>query len=197
MASIILVIVTALISGLLATLVTILWQQRTRIYISKMKVFETLMSNRYLISSEESVKALNSIDVVFYKDNLVRTAYKEFLNEADKKPELNANIGDKYLKVLEEISKSLRLGSIHWDDIKHTYYPNGLSDKLQEEEALRKMQLQNAATAIQNNAAQQNSPSNDQFSQQLIAQILPDLIKNPDSIKNLIELGEKFGVNKK
>lgn len=61
MENIALVIITALISGLLATLVTIWWQRRAGIFASKMRIFETLMSYRYMISSEESVKALNSM----------------------------------------------------------------------------------------------------------------------------------------
>ena len=56
MENIALVIITALISGLLATLVTIWWQRRAGIFASKMRIFETLMSYRYMISSEESVK---------------------------------------------------------------------------------------------------------------------------------------------
>lgn len=197
MTNIIMVITTALISGLFATLITIFWQNRTREYTRKLRVFETLMSTRYLISSEESVKALNSIDIVFYKNKHVREAYKEFLNETDKKPEFDANIGDKYLRVLEEISKSLKLGDIHWDEIKHTYYPSGLSEKLQEENILRKMQIQNTAVLLQSKATQQNTPMNEQFQQQIVAQILSDLIKNPESIKNFIDLADKFGVKSK
>lgn len=189
-------VITALISGLLATIVTIAWQNHAEVRKRKMDVFETLMSYRYMISSEESVKALNSLDVVFYNDKAVRGAYADFLNEADKKPEFNPNIGDKHLKLLEEMSKSLKLGEIHWDDIKHTYYPTGLSEKIQEETVLRKMQIQSAAAAVESTQTQQNTPSNDQFTQQIMAQVLPDLLKNPESLKNLMELGERFGVKK-
>lgn len=66
-----LVIMTALISGLCATLVTLVWQHRTRIYTNKMNIFRTLMSYRYMISDERCVAALNSIDVVFYKDTKI------------------------------------------------------------------------------------------------------------------------------
>ena len=193
MGNVALVIITALISGLLATIITIWWQKRAQIFARKMRVFETLMAYRYMISSEESVKTLNSIDVIFYKDKAVRDAYKDFLNEASKKPELNPNIEDKHLKLLEMMSKSLKLEGIHWDDIKLTYYPNGLSEKLQEETVLRKMQIQNAAATIQHSESQANTPSSNQFNQQLLAQILPELIRNPESLKSLIEIGEKYG----
>ena len=196
MGNVALVIITALISGLLATIITIWWQKRAQIIARKMRVFETLMAYRYMISSEESVKTLNSIDVIFYKDKAVRDAYKDFLNEASKKPELNPNIEDKHLKLLEMMSKSLKLEGIHWDDIKLTYYPNGLSEKLQEETVLRKMQIQNAAATIQHSESQVNTPSSNQFNQQLLAQILPELIRNPESLKSLIEIGEKYGGKK-
>lgn len=116
MTNLLLVIVTSLISGLLATVLTIWWQYKSSTISQKMRVFETLMSYRYMISSEESVKALNSIDVVFYKDSEVRAAYKDFLNEADKKPEFNPNIADKHLKLLDTMTKALKLGDIHWQN---------------------------------------------------------------------------------
>lgn len=193
MENIILVITTALISGLLATLITIWWQKRNAIYKSKMKIFETLMSYRYMIVAEESVHALNSVDVVFYKDTSVRKAYSDFLNEADKKPELNPNIADKHLKLLEEMAKALKLKDIHWDDIKHSYYPNGLREKTQEEALLRKVQIQNAINVNEDQKQQQNTPTQDQFNQQLAIQLLPELIKNPDGLRALMEFGERFG----
>ena len=196
MNDVILVIITALISGLLATIVTIWWQGKSAIRNSKMKIFETLMSYRYRIIAEPSVHALNSIDVIFYKDKNVRSAYNDFLNETAKRPEMNPNTADKYLKLLEEIAKVLKLKNIHWDDIKHSYYPNGLSEKINEENMLRKLQLQNAVETIEANKTQKNTPSQDQFSQQLLAQILPDLIKNPDGLRTLMEIGEKFGGKK-
>lgn len=177
MGNIFLVIVTALISGLLATVLTIFWQKKETLYNRKMKIFETLMSYRYMIASEESVHALNSIDVIFYKDSDVRRAYSEFLDEAEKKPEMNPNIADKHLRLLEEIAKVLKLKGIHWDDIKHSYYPNGLSEKLQEEDMLRKLQLQNAMSSTEINNTVQNMSSQAQFSQQLVEQLLPELIK--------------------
>lgn len=71
MENIILVVVTALISGLLATVVTIWWQRRSELRRKKMDIFETLMAYRYMISHQESVNALNSVDVVFTKIKLL------------------------------------------------------------------------------------------------------------------------------
>lgn len=193
MSEIIMLVATALISGLLATLITIWWQGKVAIRNSKMKIFETLMSYRYWIVAEPSVHALNSIDVIFYKDDNVRRAYNDFLNEAAKRPEMNPNTADKHLKLLEEIAKALNLKNIHWDDIKQAYCPNGLYEKIHEEEMLRKMQLQSVANSLETQKDQQNISTQEQSNQQLLAQILPELIKNPESMKTIIELGTKFG----
>ncbi len=193
MDNIILVIITALISGLFATLVTIWWQRKAAIRKSKLKVFETLMAYRYSIVAEPSVHALNSIDIIFYGDENVRRAYSDFLSEAAKRPEMNPNTSDKHLKLLEEMAKALNLKNIHWDDIKQVYCPNGLFEKLREEELLRKMQIQTAINAIENQEEQQNTPSQEQANQQMVLQLLPELIKNPEGLKTLIELGDRFG----
>ena len=193
MENVILVVVTALISGLFATLITIWWQGKAAVRNSKMKIFETLMAYRYSIVSEPSVHALNSIDVIFYNDENVRRAYADFLSEAAKRPEMNPNTADKHLKLLEEMAKALKLKNIHWDDIKQAYCPNGLFERLREEELLRKMQIQTAANAIENQKEQQNTPSHEQANRQMVMQLLPELIKNPEGLKTLIELGDKFG----
>ena len=190
MNDILLVILTALVSGLFATIITLWWQRKTELRRSKMKIFETLMAHRYMIFAQECVNALNSIDVVFYKDTSVRKAYSDFLQEAAKKPEFNPNIADKHLKLLEEMSKALGLKDIHWDDIKQSYYPAGLSEKVMEESILRKMQIQSASAALSQEQAPQNTPANNQFTEQMIAQMLPMLLQNPESLKMLIEFSK-------
>lgn len=146
MEEIFLVITTALISGLLATIITLWWQKRTAAYNRKLKEFETLMIYRIpgILHFKENVHVLNSIDVVFYDDERVRNAYRAFLNETDKPMEMNPTTQDKYLRLLEEMAKSLGLKKLSWEDIKHPYFPRGYSDLLKDEEFMRK-------TAIVNN----------------------------------------------
>ena len=64
--SIMLVLVTALISGLLGSVLTILWQRHYESRRLKLHIFETLMAYRYLIWSQESVNAINSVAVVTF-----------------------------------------------------------------------------------------------------------------------------------
>ena len=90
------------------------------------------------------------------------------------------------------MAKALNLKNIHWDDIKQAYCPNGLFEKLREEELLRKMQIQTAVNTIESQKEQQNTPSQEQANQQFVMQLLPELIKNPEALKTLMELGDKF-----
>lgn len=87
----VLVIITALCSGLIATLVTILWQRKAQQQTEKKKIFTILMSKRYDIAAEESVEALNMIDVVFYSSKGVREAWNAF-NDATNLPDSNARL---------------------------------------------------------------------------------------------------------
>lgn len=145
MENIVLVVVTALISGLLATIVTLVWQKKTAVYNRKMKIFETLMTYRVpgMIHFEDSVRALNSIDVAFYNDDNVRHAYSIFLDEAGKTQEMKPNLPDKHLRLLEVMAESLGLKKLRWDDIKRFYYPKGFEDMLRDNEILRKSFIMN------------------------------------------------------
>lgn len=178
-----LIIVSSVLSGLLATLITLWVQRRTRKYDSKFKIFETLMSCRYNFLAEDNIKALNSIDVIFYEDEKVRTAFENFVKEALKTPDMSPDLHGKYLKLLEEIAIPLKLKNIRWDSINNAYCPNGLIDKITEEDALRKASLQNAVNVSTMNSAQQNNID------QHALELLQELFKNPESLKLLIEHG--------
>ena len=132
-----------LCSGLIATLVTIWWQVKYQKKLDKKRIFTILMSKRYEISAEESVEALNMIDVVFYRSVKVRNAWSKFC-DATKAPESemrNQEICDKHLKLLEVIAEDIGYNKIDWEDIKQYYYPVGLYDKKHDETVLRKVQI--------------------------------------------------------
>lgn len=188
----ILLIVTALISGLVATVITILWQEKSQKKKEKTKIFEILMAKRYEIHSEESVEALNKIDVVFYNSKNVRKAWKDFCDAANasdiaQKPQL---ISDKHLKLLEEIAKDIGYKNIQWDNIKDYYFPTGLSTRKQDEAILRRVQIDAALAQIKNlndekNSAQVNK--NDEMAQKLMYEAMD----NPEKILNLMKVAEK------
>lgn len=194
MGEILLVISTSLISGLLATIITIICQKKSEKKKAKRDIFETLMSYRYAIHLKESVNALNKIEVVYYDNPAVIDAWQNFKREADRAAENISKpntLQDKQLKLLEEMAKAIGYKKINWDKIKDFYFPQGLSSQLQEEMLLRKAQLQNT---IQSNI----QPHNAQLKrdEQIGMQILSKMIEQPNGIAQLIELVDKFGLMK-
>lgn len=119
---------TALLSGLVATGITLFWQGVAATKKRKYEIFVDLMSSRFKLDSEKVVYALNMIDVVFNKDSAVREAYEQFCDEANRPEDGKNSAEDKFLKLLEEIAKVLKLKNITWDRIKKQYYPTALAE---------------------------------------------------------------------
>ena len=191
MENIYIIIITSLISGLLATILTIICQRIFEIKRSKREIFEILMSHRYLIHDKDNVEALNKIDVVFYKDIEVRNAWKEFLATADlaaTNPTKISEINDKYLTLLEKIAFAIGYKKINWENIKKYYLPNGLSTQILEESALRKVQIKQA-TQISSQDKSTGTKA-EELGMQFILKAL-DSPNGMDMISKLIELGKK------
>lgn len=71
----------ALLLGSVISAFTWSWIERRREdYRRRLWVFTTLMANRSAIGSAEFVRALNCIDVVFYKNIAVRCGFKELVH---------------------------------------------------------------------------------------------------------------------
>lgn len=188
------IIVTALsvvFSGVVATVITILYQKFSGEQTSKRKVFETAVSYRFFISEEENVKSLNSIDVVFHKNQKVRQAWKSYMDEADKPSSNPQQLNDRYIKLLEEMALACGYKDIRWDDLKRYYYPSGLLNRKNDDEVLKKLQIKAAEKTASDTVDQQNTPPNEQFANQMMLQLLPKLIENPDNFSKLIELADK------
>lgn len=132
---------TALLSGAFTQFCIITWQQRKEESQRKYEIFKILMGGRYDLAQESVVNALNMIDVIFYGEKSVRSAYKQFVEKYDT-PEDGSNSGfDAFIKLLEAIAGSLKMKDIAWDDIKRTYYPSRLSER----KALELSALENQA----------------------------------------------------
>lgn len=178
------IIVTALsvvFSGVVATVITILYQKFSGEQTAKRKVFETAVSYRFFISEEENVKSLNSIDVVFHKNQKVRQAWKSYMDEADKPSSNPQQLNDRYIKLLEEMALACGYKDIRWDDLKRYYYPSGLLNRKNDDEVLKKLQIKAAEKTASDTVDQQNTPPNEQFANQMMLQLLPKLIENPDN----------------
>lgn len=194
MTNTIILIATSLISGLLATIVTLIVQTKLQKKQAKHKIFENLMSYRYALHLQESVNELNKIDVIFYDNDNVIKAWKEFKAEALRagKDIDNPNLLlDKQLKILEEMAKVLGYKKINWMEIKEFYYPKGLADKIQTEAIINTKQLENTISSNDNQTSTQLSSE-----QQIGIEIIKELIQHPESAGTIMTLVDRFG-NKK
>ena len=73
-------ILAILISPIIAVLISIWVQNRKEKRQNKMNIFTTLMATRHSSIIDESVRALNMIDVVFYDKHLVRQLWREYFD---------------------------------------------------------------------------------------------------------------------
>lgn len=188
---IIVTVLSVVFSGVVATVITILYQKFSGEQTAKRRVFETAVSYRFFIPEEENVKSLNSIDVIFHKNQKVRQAWKSYMDEADKPSSNPQQLNDRYIKLLEEMALACGYKDIRWDDLKRYYYPNGLLNRKNDDEVLKKLQIKAAEKTASDAVDQQNTPQNEQFANQMMLQLLPKLIENPDSFSKLIELADK------
>ena len=186
------ILISAILSGIFATVVTLWWQSKNQAKQEKTRIFKILMSTRYDISLEESVSALNMIDVVFYKSSKVRTVWREF-NEVTKQPESKTKeqlIFDKYLRLLEVIAEDIGYKQICWEDIKQYYYPVGLSNKRRDEAILRKAQIDANLAQIKREQEHSQTAQIDAQSE-MNNQMVLKALENPDAFLKLFEIAEK------
>lgn len=187
----VLLIATALCSGLVATLVTLWFQKKEKAKATKLHIFTTLMSRRYDLVDEECVAAFNMIDVAFYKSDRVRKAWKEFFNAVNgpDSPTKAQIIRDRNLKLLEVMAEDIGYKDIKWDDIKNYYYPVGLSERKQMEESLRRINIEAGLAQIKSLGKTSSAQISDK--DQLNAELIKEAMRNPDSLIKLMDAVEK------
>lgn len=120
-------------------------QNREKRRDDKMKIFKTLMTDRFFGWSNESVSALNIIDIVFAKNKAVLNQwriYKDRLTiENPTTTDIN-KINDAKCKLLEEMAKSLKYKNISWEVIQNPYLPKGMMDELIQRQSFQNNQVQ-------------------------------------------------------
>ena len=183
-------VISVLLSGILATLITIFNQKYSSEKEAKRNIFETAVSYRYRIHEELNVRALNSIDVIFHNNRNVRMAWKAYMEEAERTESSLEAINDKYIKLLEEMALACGYKNIKWDDLKKHYLPNGLLTQINDNDLLRQLQIVAARKSVAESVEQQNVPKDKQFNDQLTAQLLGKFIENPDALGKLLEIAE-------
>jgi hypothetical protein len=117
---------------------------------AKLSLFTTLMQERAAIHSENSVRALNLIDVVFNESREVREAWAQLL-QAFSTPNIPAHVIDERLRnLLAVMARDIGLtDQLRPDDLGRVYVPNAL----QEERYLRDMERRRAIARLQGETA--------------------------------------------
>ncbi|MGA2330778.1 MAG: DUF6680 family protein [Syntrophales bacterium] len=120
-----------LFSPLIAVLVSVFLQSKQAKNGEKKVIFSTLIATRHSPINDQTVRALNMIDVVFYKNKNVRRLWREYYDMLHNTG-LNNELGyktrqTKNLELITEMAKDLGYSKeITALDVERVYYPVGL-----------------------------------------------------------------------
>ena len=111
----------------------------------KMQIFRILMTYRFYGWTNESVYALNIIDIVFSKDKKVLEQWKIYKDRLTIENPTDTDMKkieiEKY-KLLEIMAKSLNY-DISWETLQNPYLPQGMVNNM-----LKQQNYQNAQTEV-------------------------------------------------
>jgi hypothetical protein len=126
-------VVAILLSPLIAVRVSMWLQKRGDDLRQKRAIFAALMATRHRFLSDEAVKALNVIDVVFHDNARVRELWKEYMemvnNQGLNNDQGNAQRGKKNLEMVQAMAEVVGFGKITHLDVDRFYLPVGLAEE--------------------------------------------------------------------
>jgi hypothetical protein len=123
----------------------------------KLSVFASLMQERARVYSDDGVRALNLIDVVFNECREVREAWSELFLAFQMKPLVDHVIDERLRKLLGAIAKDIGLSDeLRNDDLGRVYYPNAKA----QEQLIEDLQRQQLLTSLQGRGAAGAGPPN-------------------------------------
>jgi hypothetical protein len=126
----------------------------------KLNVFAALMQGRAELSSEDTVRSLNSIDVAFNNSVNVRESWVELFQVLQIAPYQQHLVDERVRKLLREMAQDLGIAdTLRPDDFARTYFPNALAEDrdlrhLQRQETLRRL---TGAAAPERNIAERSA----------------------------------------
>lgn len=137
-------IIALILVPILAVVVGQKLQERAQKRNDKMQIFKILMTSRIFGWTNESVQAMNLIDVVFADDKAVRTQWKTCFDkmcvENPTDTELS-KIKTEKEKLLEAMAKSLGYKDIvTWESIQSPYVPKGMVDLMAQQQEYQNSQ---------------------------------------------------------
>lgn len=110
----------------------------------KIQIFKILMRDRFLGWTNESVYALNILDIVFAKDKKVIDQWKIYKDRLTVENPTDTDMKkidiEKY-KLLEVMAKSLNY-DISWETIQNPYFPQGMVNNFMQQQTYQNMQTE-------------------------------------------------------
>lgn len=137
-------IIALILVPILAVVVGQKLQDRAQKRNDKMQIFKILMTSRIFGWTNESVQAMNLIDIVFADDEAVRKQWKicfdKMCVENPTETEL-FKIKTEREKLLETMAKSLGYKDIiTWESIQNPYIPKGMTELMEQQQTYQKNQ---------------------------------------------------------
>jgi hypothetical protein len=138
--------ITALVFGpVLAVVTQFIWQRRQLKTDAKMWILSTLMTHRAALLDPNFVNALNSIDVVFHKNQVVRDRWKDLLDHLNSHAQQGGDFTtaeieksrDLLAELLSDIADDLGYVFDHLEIKNGAYYPRGFEKYFVESNLLR------------------------------------------------------------
>lgn len=132
-------IIALILVPILAVVVGQKLQERAQKRNDKMQIFKTLMTSRIFGWTNESVQAMNLIDVVFADDKAVRRQWKTCFDKMCVENPTDTDLSKIKVereKLLEAMAKSLGYKDIiTWESIQNPYIPKGMTELMAQQQA--------------------------------------------------------------
>lgn len=137
-------IIALIIIPILAVVIGQKLQVRAQKRNDKLQIFKILMTSRIFGWTNESVQAMNLIDVVFADDKAVRKQWKICFDKMCVENPTDTDLSKIKLereKLLEAMAKSLGYKDIiTWESIQNPYIPKGMTDLMTQQQAYQNNQ---------------------------------------------------------
>ncbi len=139
-------IIAIIVIPVFAVLVGQWLQNRSELRKDKLYVFRHLMSYRIIGYSDLlSVNILNSVPIIFHKDQDVLEKYNTYIKSLNIKPEdipqKGKEIENNKTKMLEAMAETLKYKNVNWELIQNPYLPDGLINEIKNQSDYKKGQL--------------------------------------------------------
>lgn len=151
-------VLAIILSPIFAVLITMKLTQRNEKRKEKMEVFKQLMISRANASTEDYVKTVNSIDVIFADSKKVRKAWKDLFDEYSNPNNTIDKYRYKHTKLIEAVAENLGYkNKLEWSEIiSNVYIPRWLVDMWEQNNVLKEGQknfakvMETAAKSLSN-----------------------------------------------